>query len=59
MTPTGDETSKAAAVMARPTAPLFLVTAPAGRQAQRAVFAGVDKLQNFGDRSVFARHRLH
>src|SRR5579871_2587080 len=40
-------------------APLFLVTAAARWQAQRAVFAGVDKLQDFRDRRVLARHRLH
>src|SRR5437588_1418441 len=58
ITPTGEEMSDAADVMAA-AVPSSLVVAVAGGQAQRAVLAGTDEAQDFRDRRILRGHRLH
>src|SRR5262245_11371963 len=58
MTPTGEEISEAAEVMAA-AVPSSRPVAVAGGKAERAMLALRDKGEDFGDRRIFAGHRLH
>src|SRR5262249_40421396 len=58
ISPTGDEISKAADVMA-PVAPWSMFVRLIDRKAQRAMLAVADKAQDFGDRRIRSRQRLH
>src|SRR5262245_40192338 len=57
MTPTGDEMSEAAEVMAA-AIPSSLLVAVVGGKAQRAKLALLDEGEDFGDRRVLAGERL-
>jgi len=58
MTPTGEEIFEAADVMAAAFLSSMLV-AVVGRKAQRAMLALADKGEDFRDRGIFRRLRLH
>src|SRR6478752_4750617 len=58
ITPTGEEISEAADIMAA-AVPSSLLVAVAGRQAQRAVLAVANEGEDFGDRRILCHHRLH
>src|SRR4051794_23531318 len=58
MTPTGEEISEAAVVMAA-AIPSSVLVAVIGRKAQRAVLAVVDKGEDFRDRGILLRHWLY
>src|SRR3974390_2277282 len=58
ISPTGDEISKAADVMA-PAAPWSMFLRLIGRKAERAMLAVADKAEDFGDRRIRSRQRLH
>ena len=58
ITPTGDEISEAADVMAA-ALPSSVPVAVVGRKAQRAMLAVADEGEDFRDRRILARQRLH
>src|ERR1700712_328427 len=58
MTPTGEEISEAADVMAA-AIPSSLLVAVVGGKTQRAMLAVIDEGENFRDRGIFHRERLH
>src|SRR5215212_929896 len=58
MTPTGDEMSEAAEVMAA-AIPSSLLAALAGGKAERAMLALRDEGEDFGDRRILAGELLH
>src|SRR6187431_880934 len=58
ITPTGEEISEAADIMAA-AIPSSGFVAVVGRQAQRAMLAVADEGEDFGDRRIAGRQRLH
>jgi hypothetical protein len=58
MTPTGDEMSEAAEIMAA-AIPSSMLVAVVGGQAERTMLALRDKGEDFGDRRILCRERLH
>src|SRR2546429_265837 len=58
MMPTGEEISRAAEVMVA-AVPFSMPKAVVGRKTERAVLAVADESENFRNRGVLLRHRLH